>query len=585
MAFNFNWSPLAADASFYIRAQELLTAALNKSPKPPIIVDDILVNEFNLGSVPPDVEILEIGDLAEDRFRGIFKMCYSGDAFLTLKTRVQANPLNTYLSTKPSFASPQPLAAASGLTIPLQITLSEIRLSAFIILVFSKQKGLTLVFRNDPLESLKVSSTFDSIPFVREYLQKEIEGQLRTLLMDEVPAIIHRLSLRLWVSEYRAREDEELTKDVDNLVPEEKVIDPLAGPPLDPVDLSGHILDAAQIASLSLESGSETHSLFSQKNLLRLGALTNSHRTLSLFTPSIRDVFFRAWAGPTERGEHFGSNSLATPALSRSHSYNGSTSTTYVFSDGTEGSQFSRPMLSSCASAATGLGLRSSKHGKSRGGRKRKHRVINLRKKSPTNNDLESVSGEGSTISGTMSSAPSEYGMPLQVAEEREELVTPPRSPDKPVSRRDLNSIDLGDTPPRLRTFSPQSEVRMEANDLTPRPPMPSTPAEGASSPTRQMSNQHALQPGPSIQLPQYPVEKLQLPPSSSRSLAQPQSQPDSASFAYLDSHAPSGILEQAWLVKIAGEIARKVQDEKTANSGFWDHSERHEGPPPAYGS
>ena len=95
MAFSFNWSPLTADASFYTRAQELLTTALNKSPKPPIIVDDILVNELNLGSVPPDLEILEIGDLAEDRFRGIFKMCYSGDAFLTLKTRVQvSSPLH-----------------------------------------------------------------------------------------------------------------------------------------------------------------------------------------------------------------------------------------------------------------------------------------------------------------------------------------------------------------------------------------------------------------------------------------------------------------------------------------------------------
>src|SRR5437667_10562850 len=89
MAFNFNWSPLTADSSFYLKAQELLTAALNKSPKPPIIVGDIIVNELNLGSVPPELEILEIGDLAEDRFRGIFKMCYSGDAFLTLKTRVQ----------------------------------------------------------------------------------------------------------------------------------------------------------------------------------------------------------------------------------------------------------------------------------------------------------------------------------------------------------------------------------------------------------------------------------------------------------------------------------------------------------------
>src|SRR3954453_10027146 len=89
MAFNFNWSPLTADEDFYKRARDLLTTALNKSPKPPIIVDDIIVTEFNLGSVPPDLEILEIGDLAEDRFRGIFKMRYSGDAFLTLRTRVQ----------------------------------------------------------------------------------------------------------------------------------------------------------------------------------------------------------------------------------------------------------------------------------------------------------------------------------------------------------------------------------------------------------------------------------------------------------------------------------------------------------------
>ena len=59
MAFNFNWSPLVADT---VRARDLLTAALNKSPKPPIIVDDIVVTELNLGKVPPDLEILEIGD-------------------------------------------------------------------------------------------------------------------------------------------------------------------------------------------------------------------------------------------------------------------------------------------------------------------------------------------------------------------------------------------------------------------------------------------------------------------------------------------------------------------------------------------
>lgn len=96
MAFNFNWSPLTADASFYERAQEMLTTALNKSPKPPIIVDDILVSQLDLGHTAPDLEILEIGDLAEDRFRGIFKLCYSGDAFLTLQTRVQVRRTQTF---------------------------------------------------------------------------------------------------------------------------------------------------------------------------------------------------------------------------------------------------------------------------------------------------------------------------------------------------------------------------------------------------------------------------------------------------------------------------------------------------------
>ena len=93
MAFNFNWSPLSTtsttSSAFYDHAKSLLTAALNKSAKPPIIVDDIVVDDLSLGGAAPDLEILEIGDIAEDRFRGIFRMSYAGDACLTLRTKVQ----------------------------------------------------------------------------------------------------------------------------------------------------------------------------------------------------------------------------------------------------------------------------------------------------------------------------------------------------------------------------------------------------------------------------------------------------------------------------------------------------------------
>lgn len=560
MAFNFNWSPLTADADFYERAQEMLTTALNKSPKPPIIVDDILVNELNLGSVPPELEILEIGDLAEDRFRGIFKMCYSGDAFLTLKTRVQANPLNTYLFSKPSFTSPQPLAASSGLTIPLQITLSEIKLSAFIILVFSRQKGLTLVFRNDPLESLKVSSTFDSIPFVRDYLQKEIEMQLRTLMMDELPAIIHRLSLRLWCPEYRAKEEEEMAQAVKQ-EEEEVAVDPFSSPPQDAVDSRGNVLDASEISSLSLDGGSEIHSLFSQKNLLRLAALTDSHRTLSLFTPSIRDAVFRAWAGPSERSDSAGSSTPATPSLLRSNSSLG-TSTTYTFSRGSDdghGHLPSRPSLVSMHSATSGLGLGAGRHSRSHM-RKKKTRVVNLRKPKTTD-DLVSESGDSET-----SDAPaSEPIMPTRIPEEPEDnIIDPPHSPQR-VRFRESNANIASPQKARLAARPALSNILPEQSLLDP------SPSIEKSDPTVPIfSREHR----PPFHSSPYPAEKIPATYTPAPILSS-------------DPTAAGSILSQAWVLKMANEIARQAQDMdvKGAREGFWSQSQdgREDTPPPAY--
>ncbi|KAI1353140.1 mitochondrial distribution and morphology protein 34 [Xylaria sp. FL0043] len=539
MAFNFNWSPLAADAEFYKRAQELLTNALNKSPKPPIIVDDILVTEFNLGSVPPDLEILEIGDLAEDRFRGIFKMCYSGDAFLTLRTRVQANPLNTYLSAKPTFTSPQPLAAAAGLTIPLSITLSEIKLSAFIILVFSKQKGITLVFRNDPLESLKVSSTFDSIQFVRDYLQRTIEGQLRNLMMDELPAIIHKLSLRLWCPDQLPR-DEEIVKENDE---NEAVVDPFANPPIEAVDSHGHVLDANEIASLSLDSGSGAQSLFSQKNMLRLAALTDSHRTLSLFTPGIRNAMFRAWAGPTDRHDTGVSTPIAAPTLSRMPSTHG-TSTTYTFTDASsvdQGSVPSRPSLVSVNSAASGLGLGAGRH--SRNLRKKKTRVVNLRR---PKTESETSSDTGDLVSDTVSvTAPiSEPILPISIPEEAEAETALPQVPNRIRFNGDRRSIPVR-PPLNMDLYNEPIATHRAPATLT-------------------------------LDDSKAPLDHMER--AMEQAVLSGQSNFEHQKSAGSDS---SVIQEQAWIMKMADEIARRVYDEKQRHEKSWE--ERDDAPPPAY--
>ena len=433
------------------------------------------------------------------------------------------------------------------------------------------------MFRNDPLESLKVSSTFDAIPFVRDYLQKEIEGQLRTLLMDEVPVIIHRLSQRLWVPEFREREDQELSQKLDDSSTIEKPVDPLASPPQDPVDGSGNVLDANQIASLSLDSGTETQALFSQKNLLRLGALTDSHRTLSLFTPGIRDAVFRAWAGPTERGERYGTNGRATPALSRSHSYTGHVGTTYTFNESSEATQrATRPTLSSFGSAASGLGMAPSKHGKAPGGRKRKHRVVNLRKKAVHGDDVESLSGESSTASGTMSSAASEYGARPRTPERQDdELVTPPRTPEKPQVQK-----EPGDgTPLRLRNLA--LDTMPIDPDITPRASMYDTstsskhPRPEPSAVRPQLRSSQCLQP------PQYPAAKM----AEKTDTSIPQVFQHVSPTPYIETASSGGILEKAWMAKMAGEIARKAQEHRGADSSFWTRHEKEETPPPAYGA
>jgi distribution and morphology protein 34 len=463
------------------------------------------------------------------------------------------------------------LAASSGLTIPLQITLSEIKLSAFIILVFSRQKGLTLVFRNDPLESLKVSSTFDSIPFVRDYLQKEIEMQLRTLMMDELPAIIHRLSLRLWCPEYRAKEEQ--GAHMEKLEKEEIPTDPFGSPPQDAVDARGNVLDASEIASLSLDGGSEIHSLFSQKNLLRLAALTDSHRTLSLFTPSIRDAVFRAWAGPSERNESAGSTTPNTPGLVRSNSTVGSSSTTYTFSRGSDdghGHMPSRPSLVSIHSATTGLGLGSGRH--SRTQRRKKTRVVNLRKPKATD-DLVSESGDSESSSMTPASEPV---MESFVSEEPEDnVITPPHSPSQKVR---FHSIELGESPRKSRLATPRPAISLNSKPV-PEDVFLDHPlaANVSSTPIQAREHRPSL---PRSNFAPYPVEKK----------ANPDSTPVSYTPAPVltdNSSAARGILEQAWIMKMAGEIARYANDEKaTRRGGFWSSSstdEREDTPPPAY--
>lgn len=267
MSFKFNWSA-CKEESFSTRLRGLLTDALKSSAKPSIIIDDIIVKDLVLGNEAPRLEILDIGDVADDKFRGIFKINYTGNASITLATTIEANPMRLYEQGAASFACPTIVAASNSLPMPLNLSLSDIKLSGIVILVFSKAKGLTLVFRNDPLESIKVSSSFDTLPMISNFLQVQIENVIRALFRDQLPGILHRLSQRF--------------------TPEGATSAPASKRPSN-ADIQLSSNKPVAFSEINPESPE-----FSLSNLLKLETMCASQRTLNLFTPSIPDAVYRS---------------------------------------------------------------------------------------------------------------------------------------------------------------------------------------------------------------------------------------------------------------------------------------------------
>jgi mitochondrial distribution and morphology protein 34 len=144
MSFSFQW-PRFSD-QFHADAIEMLNAALNKGPKPPVIADKIEVVELEMGTQvcpsvspriittcsspprvacqPPELEVRDIGDLTTEQFRGIFRLTYSGDAHLVLRTKVQVCAVPSFVPAIPplradsSFLYPPILKGHSGRSNP-----------------------------------------------------------------------------------------------------------------------------------------------------------------------------------------------------------------------------------------------------------------------------------------------------------------------------------------------------------------------------------------------------------------------------------------------------------------------------------
>lgn len=209
MSFAFDWPTFTDD--FVRTASDTLEAGLNRADgdRPALIAGPIEVRELFMGTLAPELDLLEVEECSLERFRAVMRLTYAGDAHLTISTVIQANPLHppsTATTPAPSAVSPgtpfpnqqstlesilwtetAPVsAAAAPLLVPVQLKLSHIRLQAILVLVLSKSKGVTLVFKSDPLQSVHISSSFDEVPILQSYIQSQIEQQLRSVPLIEL---------------------------------------------------------------------------------------------------------------------------------------------------------------------------------------------------------------------------------------------------------------------------------------------------------------------------------------------------------------------------------------------------------------
>jgi mitochondrial distribution and morphology protein 34 len=54
------------------------------------------------------------------------------------------------------------LASHYPLVVPMEMRISQVKLRGIVVLVVDQEKGITLVFKNDPLESVLVNSVLYS---------------------------------------------------------------------------------------------------------------------------------------------------------------------------------------------------------------------------------------------------------------------------------------------------------------------------------------------------------------------------------------------------------------------------------------
>lgn len=128
----------------------------------------------------------EILALSDSGFGGIFHVVYDGGFDIRIETAVNLNVCSNSTQKDGKFWGMNTLSAHIPYITPVSLSVSNLKLDGRIVLEYSKEKGISYSFHNDPFKSIDISVDFVYFEFVKKIINDHLESTIKSFISNSL---------------------------------------------------------------------------------------------------------------------------------------------------------------------------------------------------------------------------------------------------------------------------------------------------------------------------------------------------------------------------------------------------------------
>jgi hypothetical protein len=188
MSFFFNWPTLNS-----LDLKSTINTFLDSFKVPQF--PQIHMTELFLGDDVPQLDLLEIMELNDQKFKGSFRFTYNGALQLTFRSSIEINSIN--LIEFDTFTKPHFISANKSTVLPVDFTIGSIAIDLQFTVV-TKESTVIVVFQKDPQIDLDIKTTIDELmdEDLFEMIKSDTLMMIQEYLKHDLPSMISNLTPR-----------------------------------------------------------------------------------------------------------------------------------------------------------------------------------------------------------------------------------------------------------------------------------------------------------------------------------------------------------------------------------------------------